>query len=111
MEFIISKIFWVFFMPSNLLVLLLLLGAFWSLSHNALRQRLGRNLCFLIALAMFLIAIFPFGDWAMIPLKNLFPPSIPDHVDGIVVLGGDERPLASEQRSQPVIKDSAQRYI
>src|SRR5262249_1959620 len=51
------------------------------------------------------------GDWMLIPLENRFPPVRLEHVDGIVLLGGDENPYFSEMRGQPVIHMSARRYI
>ena len=45
------------------------------------------------------------------PLENHFEPVLPDHVDGILVLGGDENPLISEGRGQPTVYTSASRYI
>src|ERR1700722_10068115 len=111
MEFIISKLFWVFFMPGNFFVLLLLLGAFLAVSHNKGRRQAGRRLCFCVALLLFLIAIFPVGSWGALPLENRFPPEVPAHVDGIIILGGDEQTLISEKRSQPDFMDSGRRYI
>jgi len=111
MSFTLSKLFWAFFSPGNLLVLLLLLGGFLVTARNDVWHNLGRRLCFDVAFLLFFAAVFPIGDWLLAPLENRFPPVVPDHVDGIVLLGGDERPLFTELRGQPVMYGSADRYI
>ena len=93
------------------MVLLLLLGGFLATAQRKGWQDLGRKLCFDIAFLLFFLAIFPVGDWLLTPLENRFPPIRPDHVDGIILLGGDERPYLSEMRGQPVAYSSARRYI
>jgi uncharacterized SAM-binding protein YcdF (DUF218 family) len=111
MGFILSKLFWVFMSPGNILVLLLLCGGFLALSRSKGWQDFGRKLEFNIAFLLFFIAIFPIGDWLLTPLENCFPPVKPDRVDGIIVLGGGENPHVTELRGQPVIGESANRYI
>ncbi len=111
MAFIISKVAWIFVSPDNLLVLLLLLGAFFSVARREGLRRFGRRLCFGVAFVLFLIAILPVGNWLLTPLENRFPPALPAHVDGIVLLGGDEMPGTSERRGQPVAHISSERYI
>ncbi len=92
MTFILSKVLWGFFSPGNALVLLFLLGAFLSIAHGEGRRHFGRQLCFSLALIFFLCAIFPVGEWMLLPLENRFEPVKPDHVDGIILVGGDENP-------------------
>jgi uncharacterized SAM-binding protein YcdF (DUF218 family) len=111
MGFILSKVFWAFFAPGNMLVLLLLLGAFLLTARKKGWQDFGRKLCFDIAFLLFFIAVFPVGDWLLTPIENRFPPAKPDHVDGIVLLGGDEKPYLTEQRGQPVAYSSMRRYV
>lgn len=111
MSFLFSKLFWVFFSPANMLVLLLLLGVFLASAQRKSWQNIGHKLCFDIALLFFFIAVFPVGDWMLTPLENRFPKVMPDHVDGIIMLGGDEKPLLSEKRGEPIVLDSARRYI
>ena len=111
MSFIISKILWVFLSPGNLLVLLLLAGAFLGVAHDPLRRNIGRRISFTAALILFFIAIFPVGGWLLAPLENRFPAQAPEHVAGIILIGGDEKPRLSEARGQPVFLDSGRRYI
>lgn len=111
MSFVLSKIVWLFMAPGNLLVLLLLASAFWVSSPQVVRQERGRRLGFSVAFLLFLIAVFPVGDWLLLPLENTFAAAKPDHVDGILVLGGDEKPHISEMRGQPAAEESAARYM
>lgn len=111
MTFVTSKIFWVFFSPGNALLLLLVAGAFLSVAHGETRRKAGRRICFAVALVFFLIGIFPVGSWVLAPLEDRFPPQTPEHVDGIILIGGDEKPHRSELRGQPVFLDSGRRYI
>ncbi|MDX2027536.1 MAG: YdcF family protein [Alphaproteobacteria bacterium] len=111
MSFVISKIFWVFTSPGNVLVLLLMLGAFLSVAQGERWRRFGRRLCFVVAFLFFLIAICPVGDWMLTPLENRFPPAKLAQVDGIVLLGEDEKPFLSAARGQPVAYTSASDYV
>jgi len=111
MSFILSKIFWAFFSPGNMLVLVLLLAGFLTTAQNRGWQRLGQKLTFNLALLLFFVAIFPVGDWFLIPLENRFSNSLPQHVDGIILLGGDENTLLSAARGEPIMHNSANRYL
>ena len=111
MSFVASKILWVFASPGNLLVLLLVAGAFFGVAHDERHRTWGRRICFTVALLLFLISMFPVGNWLLVPLENKFPPQKPDHVAGILLIGGDEKPQRSEARGQPVFMDSGRRYI
>jgi uncharacterized SAM-binding protein YcdF (DUF218 family) len=111
MAFILSKVLWVFTSPGNLLVLILTVGAFLSVSLKENRRLVGRSICFYAALVLFFISVCPVGVWMLAPLENRVPPQYPDHVAGIILLGGDEKPDRSEARKQPVFLDSGRRYI
>lgn len=111
MRFILSKVLWAFLSPGNALILFLLLGTFLSVARSQKWRQFGHTLSFAAAFLLFLIAIVPVGDWMLLPLENRFPMAIPDRVDGIVVLGGDEKPHISEARDQPVVYESANRYL
>ena len=111
MAFLLSKILWVFTAPGNLLVLLLVVGAFWIVSRDKKRQARGRELVIGVAFIFFTLAVFPVDDWLLTPIENRFPAAHPDKVDGIVLIGGDENALASTERGQPVMLASARRYV
>lgn len=111
MDFEFSKIFWAVCSPGNVLTILLLFGSIAAMSRFYGTQSFGRRLTFLIALIFFGIALLPVGDLLLQPLENRFPPEKPDHVDGIIVLGGDENPRLSDERGQPIAFTSMLRYM
>ena len=111
MNFILSKLFWVFASPGNCLALLLVVGAFLGVSHVEAQQKIGRRICFVVALAFFFIGVFPVGAWFLVPLENQYPLQKPEHVAGIILLGGDERPRDSVMPDRLVFLDSGRRYI
>lgn len=111
MSFVIPKIVWAIVAPANLFALLLLLGGFWAISHDEGKQLRGRKMCFALAVLAFSVALFPVGRWMLLPLENRFPPERPEHVDGIILLAGDENPELTEARRQPVLGSTARRYV
>lgn len=83
----LSKLFWLVAEPGSLL-----LGA-WLAGTVLLFTpwlRLGRAMVLLSALATTAIAMLPIGQLALKPIEDRFPPpvTLPDRVDGILVLGG-----------------------
>ncbi|MER2519164.1 MAG: YdcF family protein [Bdellovibrionales bacterium] len=111
MEFLLSKVLWTFAAPGNLLVLTLLAGAFLATARRTFWAKSGRMLVAFSAGAFFLIAVLPVGEWSAQPLENRFPTATPEHVDGIILIGGSERARISEQRGQPIAMDTTSRYI
>ncbi len=112
MEFFLSKVLWTFTAPGNLLTLALLAGAFLATSRRAFQAKVGRALIVFSAAAFFLIAVLPVGEWSAQPLENRFAAvQPPEHVDGIVLIGGNENARISEQRGQPVAMETTSRYI
>jgi uncharacterized SAM-binding protein YcdF (DUF218 family) len=89
----------------------LLIGVFLASASTKNWQKIGHRICFEVAVLLFVIAVFPVGDWLLSPLESRFSFTKPEHVDGIIMLGGDEKTLISEKRGQPVAFDSARRYI
>lgn len=83
----LSKLFWLIAEPSSLLFACWLAGAalLWSPWYG-----LGRVLVSLAALATLAVATLPLGQWALRPLEDRFAPpaTLPNRVDGILVLGG-----------------------
>ncbi len=99
--FTLSKIGWALLEPSNLLLLLLLLGALLLWTDSPRRERLGRSILSLVALGALVIAVLPVGDGLLATLENRFPvPPLPDHIDGIVILGTAVDPAVSQARGQ-----------
>jgi uncharacterized SAM-binding protein YcdF (DUF218 family) len=110
MFFWASKTLWVPAQPSNLLLLLVALGALalwfgW--------RRLAAWLLYPGILALVLVGLLPIGEWLMLPLENRFPavPEPPDGVDGVIVLGGAVDRAVAEGRGLVAFDDGAEREI
>jgi len=109
MFFHASKLLWPLAQPSNLLILLLLVGV---LALGLGRQRLARALLFGVAAVLVPIAVLPVGQWLLTPLENRFPAptALPDRVDGVIVLGGGTDLEITAARGQVALQDSAERF-
>jgi uncharacterized SAM-binding protein YcdF (DUF218 family) len=98
MEFVLSKLLWAILAPGNLLLLLLVAGLVW------------RRVLYVVVPLLVALAVFPIAAWLALPLEDRYPsPPPPDHVDGIVVLGGAIDGPLSAARGQPVISEAAER--
>lgn len=81
-----SKIFWLFFQPLTIIFLFVLLGfaALWIGFRKTGLASLGAA-----ALILFVSAFTTLGALFLAPLEDRFPKTaLPEHVDGIVALGG-----------------------
>jgi uncharacterized SAM-binding protein YcdF (DUF218 family) len=87
MFFYITKIFWFFLQPLNLALFLLVIG--WALAMLG-RRRLGGLASFFAVLILVLASWTSIGAMMLNPLEERFqrPTSLPEKIDGIVVLGG-----------------------
>jgi uncharacterized SAM-binding protein YcdF (DUF218 family) len=96
--------------PGSLLFALVLLSlplAWWRRS-----RRLGIWLGSLSLIAVAVIGVLPLHDWLLRPLEDRYPvPELPAHVDGIVVLGGAERPHIMAARGWPELNSNADRLV
>jgi uncharacterized SAM-binding protein YcdF (DUF218 family) len=109
MTIIASKLFWAVMAPGNLLLLLLLAGVLWLARSQ---QRRGLRLVGVVALLLLTIAIMPIGQWMAAPLEARFPvPSLPERVDGIIVLGGGVDALISRAHGQTALNESGDRIV
>ena len=108
--FVLSKIVWGLLSPTSLAVWLLLLTTL-LLWLNYVKA--ARKLLTLISLAAMLMLVYPVGDWLMQPLETRFrsPATLPQHVDGIIVLGGAERLKLSASWQQAQVGESAERIL
>lgn len=105
--FIVSKLFWSVVQPSNLLVILLVAG---SVALLAGRRTLGTWLVATVSAALLLVTFLPLGQWLVMPLENRFPAGpLPEHLDGIIVLGGPVEICVSAARGEIALNDSAER--
>lgn len=110
MDFAVTKLFWWFANPGNMLLGLLCLGV---LALVARWRRLGGLLVGLVAVMGLAITLLPVRVWVLQPLENRFPliaKPLPK-VDGVIVLGGAINTWLSAQRGQPQLTESAERLI
>ncbi|GIK96177.1 MAG: membrane protein [Alphaproteobacteria bacterium] len=87
MSFVLSKVLWPLATPSNLLALLMVVGAVLLLTRW---RRAGRRLLVGVGLGVALLMALPVDSWLAMPLEARFPVAseLPEAVDGVVVLGG-----------------------
>ena len=105
-----SKILWEVGNPDMLMLLILVIGTILLWLG---RQKAARILLTLVTVALLTFFFLPVDKWILWPLENRFPlaVSLPVNVDGIIVLGGAEDPLASAFRKQPQVNGAAERLI
>lgn len=105
MFFEISKIIWAVCNPLTLILLALCIGAIFS--KRAWGARLVRGTVFLFLI----LGVSPIGNNLLCYLENSFvaPARLPDHVDGIIVLGGSISTKLSASRGQPQLTINANR--
>jgi len=89
-----------------------LLAIFVLASGLAALLRRTRLLALLLALSVALVVSFgilPVSEWLAVPLETRFAPdpALPDHVEGIIALGGTERVDRSAAWRQPEFSDPA----
>jgi uncharacterized SAM-binding protein YcdF (DUF218 family) len=107
--FTASKFFEVIIAPGNFIILTLMVGLALSTTRY---RRTGRWITLVTAAMLVTLLLFPVGSWVMSPLENRFPrPPLPDHVDGILVLSGGERPDLFETRGTAAVIFSEGRLV
>jgi uncharacterized SAM-binding protein YcdF (DUF218 family) len=104
MLFAVTHIIGELLRPISLLVIVTTVGLL------SLDRRIGRFLLTLGALGLFALMILPVQQWLLMPLEDRFTrPLAPDHVDGVVVLGGAVNPVISTERGIPSLNAAAER--
>ena len=108
MTFLAGKLAFLLVRPSNLLLLLSLVG----LAGITLRRRWGLPLLVAAILAMAACTLLPVGLWLTMPLEDRFAGPAADigRVDGIVVLGGGVDGRLTQARGQPSFRQSMERF-
>lgn len=108
MFFVLSKLFSIVTVPSNLIGLIALLGVLLLF----FRRKKAAGAVFLTGAGILLLAIgwLPLGSAALLALENRFPtPAIAGPVTGIVVLGGEIDTDVSNDRRTVALTDAAER--
>jgi uncharacterized SAM-binding protein YcdF (DUF218 family) len=88
MIYYVSKVFWLIAAPTNALVLIFAIAAFWAVLR---RPNWVAWLAAAVACGLVVGAFTPIGLALKAPLENRFPPSPPNFrvpPDGIILLGG-----------------------
>lgn len=108
--FVLLKVAEILTQPLNLLLLALVSAGALRLAG---RKRAACRVLAVSALALAFAGVLPWGGWLVAPLENRFPPptSLPERVDGIIVLGGAISPVLSVERGQPSVNGSAERLF
>ena len=110
MFFVLSKLFWFAAAPGNFLVLLLGMGGVLHAGNP--HGKLGRRTVWTATTLFALILVFPLGSWLVKPLEDRFPhPPWPNHVDGILVLGGGASPKILSERGMPLSLPGSARLL
>lgn len=104
----LSKLLGFFLLPSNLLILLALIGI---LLMGTRFRRLGQILTICAVLLLAIIGIAPIGNGLMMPLEERFPKWDPrsGSPHGIIVLGGAVSPDVSAVRGEVALNEAAER--
>jgi uncharacterized SAM-binding protein YcdF (DUF218 family) len=89
-----------------------LLAALMLASVGAAIFRRWRLALLLEALAVAIIVLFgllPGGVWLALPLEERFSanPSLPEHIDGVILLGGTENVARSAAWGRPILTDAS----
>lgn len=110
MFFPASKLFWLVAQPGNLLAILLGIGAalLWTRWRSA-----ARLVVTAVAIVLGVVTTLPIGEWLLSPLEEHIarPMVLPEHADGIVVLGGAVDARLTETRGELHLRDSGERIV
>ena len=107
MYFVLSKILWFIIQPLNLITLLAIGSVLASWRGKA---RTARWTGILAMLGLVAPIFLPIDKWLLVPLETRFfaPHPMPQHVDGIVLLGGAQRPSLTAYWRAPELNASAE---
>jgi uncharacterized SAM-binding protein YcdF (DUF218 family) len=108
--FVLSKTLGIMLLPTNLLILLGILGVLLLATRFA---ALGRKLLIASMLMLAICGFLPLGNLLLYPLENRFSPwdAARGAPDGIVVLGGPIDPDLSAAHDTPVISSAPDRIV
>lgn len=108
--FIISKLAWGLLSPSNLFIVLLIIAVLALLKGF---DRLAKVILMPTVFLATSLMVYPWGEWLIYPLETRFerPETLPDNIDGIIVLGGSEKLKNSVSWQTAQIGESGDRYI
>ena len=107
MLFVISKLLWQLIQPSHIILALIVCG----LLGRSRWARMGYWLAATGAVLLVAITFLPIPNLLLATLEDRFPlpQQLPQHVDGIIVLGGAIDPVETAARGIPSLNEAAER--
>ena len=110
MTFIASKVLWALVQPSNLIVVVLVVGM--ALSWTRWRVA-GRSIATVATAVLVMVTVLPLGGWLYVPLETRFaaPRDMPAAVDGIILIGGATSPGLTARWDQPMLNQHSERLV
>jgi len=108
--FYVSKLLWLIISPDSLLLLLIIISL--SLFYMG-KNKLAKKILSITSGILLLIAFFPIGEWLLYPLESRFQtnPTLPEKIDGIIVLSGAEDAELSHVWGQVELGSAAERDL
>jgi uncharacterized SAM-binding protein YcdF (DUF218 family) len=108
--FYLSKIVWLLVQPLNLVAVLVVAAALCAWLRRA---KLARNLITFAAALLVLPVVLPIDRWLLAPLETRFsdPNPWPSDVDGILLLGGAQKPRMTAHYGVPEVNAAAETLI
>lgn len=106
--FFASKIFWLFISPENVLFLLIIISLYFLYIN---KHKLVKLLLSIVTGLLITFSFFPVGEWLIYPLESRFQnnPSLPEKINGIIVLSGAEDTERSHLWKQVELGNAAER--
>ncbi len=107
--FVLSKVFWWLFEPSNLILLILLIGSVQLWTRRW--RRMGARLVSIAVAFLLAVSLIPIDRLLIAPLEDRFPQidAVPDDAVGIISLGGAVNQLMTRARGQTALSGAAER--
>ncbi|TDR94500.1 YdcF family protein [Enterovirga rhinocerotis] len=111
--FALSKVGWFLATPSNLFVILGLIGALAAFLPRGRLSRWGRRVAAGMLVLLAILGIAPVGTWLLMPLEERFPAYADDGTPlaGAIILGGGVLPNISLARGQLTLGDAGERVV
>ncbi|GIZ53895.1 YdcF family protein [Noviherbaspirillum aridicola] len=105
-----TKLAWMLLSPDSLF-LLCLVGLWLMIRWGWTRA--ARRLLMALIVVLAVVALLPVHEWMFHPLERRFPAptSLPESVDGIILLGGAEEALQANAWGGPEVNQAAERYL
>lgn len=109
MFFVLSKVFWFFIQPLNLVIFLIFAAVFLGWLRM---RRLAATLSLASLLILVLVVWTSFGAMLLNPLEERFArPQLPGRIDGIIVLGGGFEGAINLARGGYELNNAADRFV